>query len=360
MKSAHLLALFGLAIPCFAQQPSAPLDAKTIFEHTKASTVIILAGEGAGRLHGIGSGVIISADGIILTALHVVKGAAEVQVRLSNGEVFDRVELEGADERRDIAALKIPAGKLPALTAATAAALSVGDNLYTVSNPSGLAWSASEGILSSVRSADEIPGAGTGFRLLQFTAPIAPGSSGGALVNRGGNLVGIITSSKGNMGFAVPVESVSGLAESGHPIPFGTGASLQLPERVEATVPKSSAAVANADPKRLLAEAKTIHIESKTSFLTVDTLDHALADQKDWPKLGLVNVQDPRVADLLITIDRPLFTYVHTFVITDKRTSIILASGKQTAFDGTIASGGLAKQIVSIFTAARNPSAAKP
>ena len=360
MKSVHLLALFGFAIPCLAQQSSASLDTKTIFEYTKASTVIILAGEGAGRLHGIGSGIIISADGVILTALHVVKGAAEVQVRLANGEVFDRVELEGIDERRDIAALKIPAAKLPALSTSAAADISVGDNLYAVSNPNGLAWSASEGILSSVRPADEIPGAGSGFRLLQFTAPIAPGSSGGALVNRAGNLVGIITSSKGNMGFAVPIESVSGLAEGGHPIPFGTGASLQLPEKTEASVPKSSAAVANADPKRILAEAKTIHIESKTSFLTVDTLDHALADQKDWPKLGLVNVQDPRVADLLVTIDRPLFTYVHTFVITDKRTSVILASGKQTAFDGTIASAGLAKQIVAIFRAARNSAPPKP
>ena len=64
-------------------------------------------------------------------------------------------------------------------------------------------------------------------------------------------------------------------------------------------------------------------------------------------------VQDPRVADVLIEIDRPLFTYVHTFVIVDKRTSIVLGSGKVTAFDGTIASGGIAKDIVKIFAAER-------
>ena len=82
-------------------------------------------------------------------------------------------------------------------------------------------------------------------------------------------------------------------------------------------------------------------------------LDRALTLQKDWPKLGLNIVQDQRVADLFINIDRPLFTYVHTFVLVDKRTSIILTSGKVTAFDGTIASEGIAKQIVKAFLAAR-------
>jgi hypothetical protein len=77
--------------------------------------------------------------------------------------------------------------------------------------------------------------------------------------------------------------------------------------------------------------------------------------QKDWDKLGITIVGDPRVADLLIELDRPLFTYVHTFVLSDKKTSIVLGSGKVTAFDGTIASGGLAKEIVGILVAARLP-----
>jgi hypothetical protein len=88
-------------------------------------------------------------------------------------------------------------------------------------------------------------------------------------------------------------------------------------------------------------------------FLTVDTLDRALALEKDWPKLELTIVQDQRVADLLIEIDRPLFTYIHTFVIVDKRTSIVLGSGKVTAFDGTIASSGIASDMVKIFSAVR-------
>jgi hypothetical protein len=128
-----------------------------------------------------------------------------------------------------------------------------------------------------------------------------------------------------------------------------------MPAKVAADAPQSSAAVAGFDPQRVLKNARTIYVHSKTLFLTVDTVERALTLNKDWPKTGLTIVQDQRVADLLIEIDRPLFTYIHTFVVIDKKTSIILGSGKVTAFDGTIASGGIAKDIIKIFSAARVP-----
>jgi hypothetical protein len=349
------------AFPLFAvaqQTPSTP-DTKTIFERTKAATVIILAGEGAGRLNSIATGVVISKDGVILTALHTIKGAAEVQVRMAIGDVYDSVVLLGSDERRDVAALKISAGALPALVPGSSASVAQGDPVYAVTNAHGFTWSATEGILSAIRPAEEVPGAGSGFRLLQFTAPVAPGASGGALVDRSGALIGIITGGKGAAAFAVPIENILGLPDSGSHIALGSGAALQMPAQQAAAIPQSSAAIANADPKQILKNAKTIYIRSKTSFLTVDTLDRALALEKDWDKLGLTIVGDRRVADLFIEIDRPLFTYIHTFVITDKRTSIVLGSGKVTAFDGTIASGGLAKDIVNIFSAARLPAPPK-
>jgi hypothetical protein len=129
-----------------------------------------------------------------------------------------------------------------------------------------------------------------------------------------------------------------------------------MPAKMASDVPQSSAAIADSDPKRMLKDAKTIYIHSKTAFLTVDTLDRALALQKDWSKLGLAIVQDQRVADLIVELDRPIFTYVHTFVIVDKRTSVVLGTGKVTAFDGTITSGPLAKDIVKIFSAVRLPA----
>ncbi len=353
------LAAFSITISLAAQETTSASNSKAIFEHAKAATVLILAGEGAGRLNSIASGVIISKSGVILTALHAVKGAVEVQVRLANGDVFDRVQLLDADERRDIAALKISAGELPTLSTGSTTTIAQGDPIYAVTNADGLSWSATEGILSAIRPAEEVSGAGSGFRLLQFTAPVESGSSGGALLDRSGAVIGIITGGKGSAAFAVPIENVLGLPDSGHPIALGQGASLELPSKAAASIPQSSEAIANSNPKLALKNAKTVFIHSKTSFLTVDTLDRALALQKDWPKLGLTIVADQRVADLLIEIDRPLFTYVHTFVLLDKKTSIVLASGKVTAFDGTIASDGLAENIVKIFAAERLPATIK-
>lgn len=357
MRVLIVVALLALNLSASAQQTPSTPDTKAIFEHAKAATVVVLSGEGAGRLRSLSTGVLISKDGVILTALHAIKGAAEVQVRLSSGDVFDRVELLGTDERRDVAALKISAGDLPALVPGTSAGLVQGDPVYAVTNANGLTWSATDGILSAIRPADEVTGAGSGYRLLQFTDPVAPGSSGGALLDRSGSLVGIITSAKGTAAFAVQIESVLGLPSSGEHMLLGSGASLQLPATLASQAPQSSAAIAEVNPTQLLRNAKTVYLQSKTSFLTVDTLDRALRLQKEWEKIGLTLVQDPRVADVSIQIDRPLFTYVHTFVIVDKRTSIVLGSGKVTAFDGTIASGGLAKDIVKIFASARLPAA---
>jgi len=344
--------------PANCEQPG-QLDAQKILEQTKNATALILAGEGAGRLHSIATGAVVSANGVILTAHHAIKGAAEVQVRMPNGEIFDKVELLGVDERRDVAALKIPGRSLPALTPGNTQTLAQGDTVYAVTNAGGLTWSATQGILSAIRPADEVPGAGSGYRLLQFTAPVAQGSSGGALVDSSGAIIGIITRGGASAGFAVPIDSVLGLSEAGHSTALGSGSFLQLPAKAEASVPQSSAAIAGLDPKQILNNAKTIFVQSKTAFLTVDTLDRALIRNKDWPKLGLTIVQDRRVADLSIQLDRPLFTYIHTFVIVDKRTSVVLGTGKVTAFDGSIASGRLAHDIIAIFLAARSPSTGK-
>ncbi len=351
MKCLESIALLAVAVPLAAQQIPPPLDSNTIFERTKAATLVVLAGDGAGRLRFIATGVIVADNGILLTAYHAVKGALEVQVRTANGEVFDRVLLTGFDERRDVAALKISAGGLPALNSGSTAKIAQGDPVYAITNENGLTWSATEGIVSAIRPADEIPGAGSAFASCS-TLRLQPLPSGGALVDRTGALIGIITSGKGSAGFAVPIESVIGLPDSGVRVVLGSGANLQMPA-MAADSPASSASIAGTDPKQILKDARTIFIRSKTTFLTVDTLERALTREKEWPKLGLTLVKDQRVADLLIEVDRPLFTYIHTFVLIDKRTSVLLGSGQATAFDGTIASNGLADDIVKIFSAAR-------
>jgi len=101
-----------------------------------------------------------------------------------------------------------------------------------------------------------------------------------------------------------------------------------------------------------------IYVSSNTDFLTVSTMDRALLNQKNWEKLGLNIVDVPRQADLELQIDRLVFTHIHTYVLTDKSTGIVLASGRVTALDGVVASGPMAEQIVKILSAARLPAQA--
>jgi hypothetical protein len=125
---------------------------------------------------------------------------------------------------------------------------------------------------------------------------------------------------------------------------------------------------ADLDRNLILKNALTICINSETDFLSAATLDRALMQQRDWEKLGLAIVSGPcysnpkisktRTGDLEIQVNRVVFTHIHTYILTDKRTGLVLASGRVRAFDGVVASGPMAEQIVKILSAARLP--AKP
>ena len=99
--------------------------------------------------------------------------------------------------------------------------------------------------------------------------------------------------------------------------------------------------------------ARTIHIDSQTMFLTDSTMERALLNQKDWERLDMNIVNDSCCADLVMQINRVKFTHIHTYILTDRSTGIVIASGRVRALDGVIASGPLAGQIVKILSAAR-------
>src|SRR5580704_14567308 len=150
MRTLIISVLSATSLLASAQSSQNAVDSQAIFDRTKAATVIVLTGEGAGRLHSIATGVVISNDGVILTAWHAIKGALEVQVRTEGGDVFDHVKLLGYDERRDVAALKITASSLPAITPGSTASLSKGDTVYAVTNGGGLKWLTTQGVISAI------------------------------------------------------------------------------------------------------------------------------------------------------------------------------------------------------------------
>src|SRR5450756_693077 len=162
------------------------------------------------RERSLGSGVIISPDGYILTANHVVDGADEIKVSIGENKKVYAAKVIGTDQPTDVAILKIDAKDLPAIALADSDQLEVGDIVLAIGNPYGLRQTVTMGIISALGRSGL-----TGFNqyqdFIQTDAAINPGNSGGALVDAQGRLVGIntaiISRSGGNqgIGFAVPI-----------------------------------------------------------------------------------------------------------------------------------------------------------
>ena len=179
---------------------------------------------------GAGSGVIISEDGYILTCAHVVSGADTITVILPDGTEYPGT-VTGMYEEGDIAVVKIEATGLPAAVIGDSDQVQLGETVYAVGNPGGtLSGTITDGIISSVDrtinvSLEETSGYGwnTGrtvsLEVLQTSAAVSPGNSGGGLFNSRGELIGIVNakssgSSQEGLGFAIPVNRAMEIGES--------------------------------------------------------------------------------------------------------------------------------------------------
>ncbi len=156
----------------------------------------------------LGSGVIVSPQGYILTNNHVIAAADEIQVALQNGQTA-QAKLVGADPETDLAVLKIELKDLPAITLGNAEALRVGDVVLAIGNPFGVGQTVTSGIISA--TGRNMLGINTFENFIQTDAAINPGNSGGALITAHGELIGINTAifsksggSQG-IGFAIPM-----------------------------------------------------------------------------------------------------------------------------------------------------------
>jgi Do/DeqQ family serine protease len=171
---------------------------------------------------GLGSGVIASPDGYLLTNNHVIEGADDIEVLLSDGRKAT-AKLVGTDPDTDVAVLKINLERLPAIAFGSNDALQVGDVVLAIGNPFGVGQTVTAGIVSAL-GRNQL-GINTFENFIQTDAAINPGNSGGALVDASGNLVGINTAifsrSGGSLGigFAIPAstarEVMEGLVKDG-------------------------------------------------------------------------------------------------------------------------------------------------
>lgn len=196
------------------------LSAQEIYAKCAPSIVCLTASDsGKVSTYSWGSGIIISADGYILTNTHIIKGCDTVSVELYNGEKYDAT-LVGADSLSDISILKIEATGLTPAEFVSSSTLSVGDEVVAIGNPLGETYrlSMTDGIVSGISR--QVNYKGAVMNLIQTNAAINEGNSGGALITGAGQIVGItnmkIISSHGveGIGFAIPSDTVKTIADA--------------------------------------------------------------------------------------------------------------------------------------------------
>src|SRR5205085_9435836 len=162
---------------------------------------------------GQGSGFVIDKDGHILTNYHVIADARQLEVTMHNRKKY-RATVVGTDRSHDLAIIQIKAPELTAMTLGDSRNLQVGQKVYAIGNPFGLAGTLTSGIVSSIRSVQEPDGV-TIDEAIQTDAAINPGNSGGPLLNSHGEVIGINTmiasnpgvSQSAGIGFAIPINT---------------------------------------------------------------------------------------------------------------------------------------------------------
>jgi serine protease DegQ len=166
---------------------------------------------------GLGSGVIVSPEGYLLTNHHVIEGADDIEIQLSDGRRAT-AKLVGSDPDSDLAVLKVQLDKLPTVVFGRSDELFVGDTVLAIGNPFGVGQTVTAGIVSALGRSQL--GINTYENFIQTDAAINPGNSGGALVDSAGQLVGINTAifsrSGGNLGigFAIPASTAQQVMDS--------------------------------------------------------------------------------------------------------------------------------------------------
>lgn len=230
-RTATLLATLVMAAAPAAGQPrtQAPAQNPTpreIAANAHASLLMIRALGADGDTVGLGTGFVVSPDGLFITNYHVIQEAAKLQVSLLDGGSWDQVSLIAADPASDLALMQLPAHGLHALKLGSDAQMEVGDRVYVMGNPLGMSGTFTDGMVSGKRPLE-------GVAMLQISAPISPGSSGGPVMNERGEVIGVATMmvmGGQNLNMAVPVHYAQPMvANGGAPRPFSPAVLVSNP-----------------------------------------------------------------------------------------------------------------------------------
>ncbi|MCR5825923.1 MAG: trypsin-like peptidase domain-containing protein [Oscillospiraceae bacterium] len=204
----------------YSETQGEPLSIQQVYERVNPCTVTVATTLDETSAS-VGTGVIFTEDGYILTNAHVIEGGSEAFVVLNDGRLFRDVRLVGYDTVNDLAVLKIEATGLSVAEFGDSDALSVGDTVYAIGNPLGieLRGTLTDGIVSAINRDVEVDG--VTMTLIQTNAALNNGNSGGPLINVSGQVVGINTMKMGSqssvsvegLGFAIPISSAAWMVD---------------------------------------------------------------------------------------------------------------------------------------------------
>lgn len=183
--------------------PAAPvlnprvLSPEEIYKTENAGMILIETYDDEGRKRGLGSGFVVASDGTAITNYHVIRGASRAIVKFSDGTVGSVGGVEAYDQSRDLSVIQVTPAPTTVLQIGDSDKMQVGDKVVAVGSPLGLQNTVSEGIVSALRNG-----------VLQISAPISPGSSGGAVFDEYGKVIGVSAAQMvtgQNLNFAIPI-----------------------------------------------------------------------------------------------------------------------------------------------------------
>ena len=209
----------------YAQSTSAP-DVVTIAQAASRASVVIVASDASGKPLSQGSGFLVSKDGKVVTNLHVIQGAASATVKFADGAFYAVEGFAGEDASIDTVVLKLRASakEFPFLPLADIDQVSIGQRVVAIGSPMSLENTVSDGIISAILNASDLdPKLSSNLRVFQTTAPVSPGSSGGALLNMQGAVIGITSFgilAGQNLNFVIPISYAKPLLDGNRAKPL--------------------------------------------------------------------------------------------------------------------------------------------
>ncbi len=187
-----------------------------IIENAQKALVVIRSSDRRGEERGLGSGFVVRADGIVATNFHVIGRGRSFTVQLHDGREARPTEILAYDRHQDVALVRVDQNELHALPLAAKREVRVGEPVVCVGHPLGLRSSVSKGVVAATRDVDE-------RSLIQVAMPIEEGNSGGPLIDRDGDVIGVVTLKStiaASLGFAVPIREVRRLLDRPRPVPI--------------------------------------------------------------------------------------------------------------------------------------------